>query len=127
MKAKKGKCKRVYKKIVHHNGRRRMSRQFDSTDFLKMERKKLRTGRSKIGPKDVRKLTTLMEEISCKLDGSHGAKEDTFTHLEEYSAKSIVSSASCSKKAKGERTVKTLLRKLKSYVTLALELGINIV
>ena len=105
LKAKKGKCKRVYKKIVHHNGRRRMSRQFDSTDFLKMERKKLssqrvRTERSKIGPKDVRKLTTLMEEISCKLDGSHGAQEDTFTHLEESSAKSILSSASCRKKPK---------------------------
>ena len=51
-----------------------------------------------------------MEEISCKLDGSHGAQKDTFAHLEKSSAKSIVSSATCSKKAKGERTVKTKLK-----------------
>ena len=48
-----------------------------------------------------------MEEISCKLDGSHGAQEDPFSHLEESSAKSKIAFASCTKKAKGERTVKT--------------------
>ena len=89
-----------------------MSRQVDSTDFLKIERKKLssqrvRTKKSKIGPEEVRKLTILIEEISCKLDGPHVAQEDPLSHPEESLAKSIVTSASCSKKAKGERTVKT--------------------